>query len=79
MSTVNACTVFEHPLFNIIMEDLLGLDQNAFDKYVEMRDDKFSNMYDNYESLATRGDSDFYSYGGYNRGGGYFGSNGIYS
>ena len=44
-----------------------------------MRDDKFSNMYDNYENLAARGDSDFYSYGGYNRSGGYFGSNGIYN
>ena len=44
-----------------------------------MRDDKFANMYDNYENLAARGDSDFYSYGGYNRGGGYFGSNGIYN
>ena len=61
------------------MEDLLGLDENAMNKYVEMKDDIFSNMYDNYESLATRGDSDFYSYGGYNRGGGYFGSNGIYN
>jgi hypothetical protein len=79
MSTVNACTVFDHPQFNIIMEDILGLNQAVFDKYVEMRDDKFSNMYDNYESIAMRGDSDFYSYGGYNRGGGYFGRNGIYN
>ena len=78
MSTVNACTVFEHPQFNIIMEDILGLNQDIFDKYVEMRDEKFSNMYDNYENLSLRGDSDFYSgYG--NRRGGYFGNNGIYN
>jgi hypothetical protein len=45
-----------------------------------MRDDKFSNMYDNYENLgynSMRGDSDFYG-SGYNRGG-YFGNKGIYS
>jgi hypothetical protein len=80
MSTVNVCTVFEHPHFNIIMEDLLGLNEEVFDKYVEIVDDKFSNMYDNYENLAynvsIRGDSDFYS-GGYNRGG-YFGNKGLY-
>ena len=80
MSTVNACTVFEHPQFNIIMEDILGLNQDVLDKYVEMRDDKFSNMYDNYDNLGynglSRGDSDFYS--GFNRGG-YFGNKGLYS
>ena len=83
MSTVNACTVFDHPQFNIIMEDILGLNQEAFNIYADMRDDKFANMYDNYEQLghniSMTGDSDFYSYGGYNRGGGYFGSNGIYN
>ena len=81
MSTVNVCTIFDHPQFNIIMEDVLGLNQEVFDKYVEMRDDKFSNMYDNYENLgynnSMRGDSDFYG-GGYNRGG-YFGNKGLYS
>ena len=79
MSTVNACTVFEHPQFNIIMEDILGLNQDVFDKYVEMRDEKFSNMYDNYENLgynSMRGDSDFYSPPNL---GGYFGNNGIYN
>jgi hypothetical protein len=63
------------------MEDLLGLDESAMNKYVEMRDDRFSNMYDNYENLSTRGDSDFYGYGvggGYNRGG-YFGNKGLYN
>jgi hypothetical protein len=81
MSTVNVCTVFDHPQFNIIMEDVLGLNQEVFDKYVEMRDDKFSNMYDNYENLgynnSIRGDSDYYNMG-YNRGG-YFGNNSLYS
>ena len=55
--------------------------KEVFDKYVEMRDDKFSNMYDNYENLgynnSMRGDSDFYG-SGYNRGG-YFGNKGLYS
>jgi hypothetical protein len=81
MSTVNVCTIFEHPHFNIIMEDILGLNQEVFDKYVEMRDEKYSNMYDNYDYLgynnSMRGDSDFYN-GGYNRGG-YFGNKGLYS
>jgi hypothetical protein len=81
MSTVNACTVFDHPQFNIIMEDILGLNQEVFDKYVEMKDDRFANMYDNYENLGygnpLNGDSDFYN--GYNRGGGYFGKNGLYN
>ena len=77
MSTVNACTVFDHPQFNIIMEDILGFNQEVFDKYVEMKDDKFANMYDNYDNLVMRGDSDFYG-GGYNRGG-YFGNKGLYN
>jgi hypothetical protein len=80
MSTVNVCTIFDHPQFNIIMEDILGLNQDVFDKYVEMRDEKFSNMYDNYENLgyhnSMRGDSDFYSSPNL---GGYFGNNGIYN
>ena len=80
MSTVNACTVFDHPQFNIIMEDILGLNQSAFDKYVEMRDDKFSNIYDNYENLgyniSSRGDSDYYGGGSYS---GYFRNKGIYN
>ena len=81
MSTVNVCTIFDHPQFNIIMEDILGLNQDVFDKYVEMRDEKFSNMYDNYEDLgynynSMRGDSDFYSSPNL---GGYFGNNGIYN
>ena len=79
MSVVNVCTVFEHPHFNIIMEDILGLNEDVFDKYVEMKDDKFLNIYDNYENLAyngsIRGDSDFYN--GFNTGG-YFGNNGLY-
>jgi hypothetical protein len=61
------------------MEDILGLNQEIFDKYVEMRDEKFSNMYDNYENLgynSMRGDSDFYSPHNF---GGYFGNNGIYN
>ena len=62
------------------MEDILGLNQDVFYKYVEMRDEKFSNMYDNYENLgynnSMRGDSDFYSSPNL---GGYFGNNGIYN
>ena len=81
MSTVNACTIFEHPQFNIIMEDLLGFNQDIMDKYVEMKDDRFANMYDNYENLgynySMRGDSDFYN-NGYSRGG-YFGDKGLYN
>jgi hypothetical protein len=57
------------------------LNQEVFDKYVEMKDDRFSNLYDNYDNLGygnlLNGDSDFYN--GYNRGGGYFGKNGLYS
>ena len=53
--------------------------RDVFDKYVEMKDDKFLNIYDNYENLAyngsIRGDSDFYN--GFNTGG-YFGNNGLY-
>ena len=80
MSTVNVCTVFEHPLFNIIMEDILGLNQDVFDKYVEMKDNKFLNIYDNYENLGyngtLRGDSDLY---GCNITGRFFGNNGLYN
>ena len=52
--------------------------EDVFDKYIEMKDENFSNMYDNYENLPLRDDSDFYNgYG--NRRGGYFGNNGIYN
>ena len=66
-------------VFNgIVSENIKKAD--VFDKYVEMRDEKFSNMYDNYENLgynnSMRGDSDFYSSPNL---GGYFGSNGIYN
>ena len=80
MSTVDVTAVFDHPYFDVMMEELLGLDENqdVYKIYESNIDDKYSNLYDNYQNITPIQPElqDFrYTNNGF---GGYFGKNGIY-
>lgn len=79
MSTVDVSAVFEHPYFEVMMEDVLSLSENAsfYKEYEEKLDEQYANLYDNYMNLGTA-NSDYYRYTD-NIPGGYFGNNGIYN
>ena len=81
MSTVDVTAVFDHPYFDVMMEDIMGLDiySDILKFYESQTDEKFGNLYDNYQNLGKQyreEDSD-YRYRG-NDFGGYFGNKGIY-
>ena len=81
MSTVDVTSVFDHPYFDVMMEDVMGLSENedVYKLYESKMDEKFDNVYDNYQNMMSKSpidDSD-YSYMGSGFGG-YFGKNGIY-
>lgn len=75
MSVVDVTAIFEHPYFEVLMDDIISEDlQEEYDK--EM-DEKYGNMYDNYMNMNQQpiinrnyDGSDF---------GGYFGNKGLYS
>lgn len=81
MSTVDVTSVFDHPYFEVMMEEILGLEENdeVYKIYVEILDVKYDNIYENYKSIGKTiddsGNSDYTSQGF----GGYFGKNGIYN
>ena len=82
MSTVDVTAVFDHPYFEVMMEEVMGLEENkeAAKMYESHMDEKYENLYENYQSLGQkyqREDSD-YKYRGTDFGG-YFGNKGIYS
>lgn len=82
MSTVDVTAVFDHPYFEVMMEDVMGLEENkeATKMYESHMDEKYENLYENYQSLGQKyqqEDSD-YKYRGTDFGG-YFGNKGIYS
>ena len=81
MSTVDVTAIFDHPYFEVMMEEIMGLDENAelYQMYETKVDEKFGNMYDNYQNLGQmqKEDSDFRYKG--NDFGGYFGNKGIYN
>lgn len=74
MSCVDAGAVFEHPYFDVIMEDLLGQDENVdlYNTFADKMDDKYGNLYDNYDAMfGQRASSDYNPSG-------YFGKRGLY-
>ena len=81
MSTVDVTAVFDHPYFDVMMEDIMGLSENAdvYKLYESKMDEKFDNVYDNYQNMMSKSpiDGSDYSYMGSGFGG-YFGKNGIY-
>jgi hypothetical protein len=84
MSTVDVTAIFDHPYFDVMMEEVMGLDENqeASKMYEKKMDEKYGNLYDNYNTLAQRQelteDSDYNRYRGTDFGG-YFGKTGIYN
>lgn len=85
MTTVDVTAFFDHPYIEIMMEDLMGLEENndKYQLYASKRDDQYGNLYDIYQTMndmtkdeyrgdGYREDSDY-------RRGGYFGGRGIYN
>lgn len=79
MSTVDASAVFEHPFFEVMMEEILCLSENAdfYKAYEEKIDEKFANLYDNYTNMSIA-NSDFYIHKE-PISSGYFGNKGLYN
>ena len=81
MSTVDGTAVFDHPYFDVMMEDVMGLSENedVYKLYESKMDEKFDNVYDNYQNMMSKSPIDGSDYNYMGSGfGGYFGKNGIY-
>ena len=82
MSTVDVVAIFDHPYFEVMMEEIMGLDENyeIYKLYQSKMDDKYGNLYDNYQEIAQKQYEEPYEhkYTG-NDFGGYFGNKGIYN
>ena len=82
MSTVDVTEVFDHPYFDLMMEELIVLEDNSevYKRYESKQDEKFDNVYDNYQNMMPKSpmDDPDYRYNG-NDFGGYFGNKGIYN
>ena len=83
MSTVDVTAIFDHPYFDVLMEDIMGLEENedVYKMYLSKTDEKYDNVYDNYMNMSNNPymetDADR-KYNGTDFGG-YFGNKGIYS
>lgn len=80
MSTVDVTAIFDHPYFDVMMEEIMCLAENAevYKLYEEKIDSQYGNLYDNYQALGKQSyaeDSDYRNSGF----GGYFGNKGIYN
>lgn len=67
MSTVDVSAIFDHPYFEVMMEDVMGLEENRESTmlYEAKMDDQFGNMYDNYNEISEhKYDSDYADYKG---------------
>ena len=82
MSTVDVTAIFDHPYFDVMMEEIMSLPENSevLKLYEAQMDEKFENLYDNYQNMnqTTYEDPDFRRYNG-NDFGGYFGNKGLYN
>ena len=82
MSTVDVVAIFEHPYFEVMMEEIMGLEENyeIYRLYQSKIDDQYGNLYDNYQEIAQKQYEEPYEhkYTG-NDFGGYFGNKGIYN
>lgn len=81
MSTVDVTAIYDHPYFDVMMEEIMGLEENGelLKIYESKVDEQYGNLYDNYQNLPqkTTLEEDRYKYNG-NDFGGYFGNKGIY-
>lgn len=79
MSTVDVSAVFDHPYFEVLMEEILCLSENSefYKAYEEKLDEKFSNLYDNYTNLNSINNTNYIHKDTVPTG--YFGNKGIYS
>lgn len=79
MSTVDVTAIFDHPYFDVMMEDVMGFEENIdiYKSYEQRMDEQYGNMYDNYQNLGNShiADSDYRG----NNFGGYFGNKGLYN
>ena len=74
MSCVDAGAIFEHPYFDVMMEELLGQDEyeELYNAFTSKMDNQYGNLYDNYENISlSTSDSDWKTSG-------YFGKKGLY-
>ena len=81
MSTVDVTAIYDHPYFDVMMEEIMGLEENGelLKIYESKVDEQYGNLYDNYQNLPQKTilEEDRYKYNG-NDFGGYFGNKGIY-
>ena len=80
MSTVDVTAIYDHPYFDVMMEEIMGLEENGeiLKLYESKVDEQYGNLYDNYQNLTQKTIPDeSYKYNG-NDFGGYFGKQGIY-
>ena len=80
MSTVDVTAIFDHPYFDVLMEDIMGLEENGdiYEMYLSKTDEKYDNVYDNYQNMTDQLLDQDRKYNGTDFGG-YFGNKGIYS
>ena len=74
MSCVDAGAIFEHPYFDVMMEEILGQDEyeELYNAFTSKMDNQYGNLYDNYENISlSTSDSDWKTSG-------YFGKKGLY-
>ena len=53
MTCVDVSAIFDHPYFEVMMEDILSLSKNAdfYKAYEEKVDEEYANIYDNYMNM----------------------------
>lgn len=81
MSVVDLTAVFEHPYFEVMMEEIMG--EELRKEYEDEMDEKFGNMYDNYmnmnQNIFNQENNFNYPYHNEPINTGYFGNKGLYS
>jgi hypothetical protein len=80
MSTVDVTAIFDHPYFEVMMEEVMGLEENEEMCKILMSkmDEKYGNLYDNYQNISKTIPEEDLRYTGSDFGG-YFGNKGIYN
>lgn len=78
MSTVDVTSIFEHPYFEVMMEEIMGLEKNneLYTLFQSKIDEQFDNLYANYKNMY---DNMNYQNNKYEHNTGYFGNKGIYN
>lgn len=80
MSVVNVTSVFDHPYFEVMMEEIMS--DELLKEYMEEVDEKYGNLYDNYNNIGVVQPNtlrmEYYNYEPVKELG-YFGNDGLYS